>query len=306
MSIYLPIAGMAINIALASGVGFAVGFLSGMLGVGGGFLITPLLVVLGIPIDISVATGANHATATSASGLFAQWQRGNVDFKIGGLMLGGGVVGSLVGVQLLALLKQLGQMDFAISLCYVLLLGILGALMLAEGVQAMQRARRGQAPIARRRRHTWIQRLPLKTRFPRSKLYMSIVPPLVLGVLVGLLAAIMGVGGGFFAVPVMVYLLGMPTRIVVGTSLLLVLVTGALTTVLQAWQNHAVDIVLSLLLTIGGVIGAQLGTQAGGRLAGEQIRALLGLLVLSVSARIAWSLIVTPDELYAIDEARLQ
>ena len=306
MTIYLPIAGMAINLFLVTGVGFAVGFLSGMLGVGGGFLITPLLVMLGIPIDVAVATGANHAVATSASGSLAQWQRGNIDPKMAAFMLVGGVGGSLLGVQVLAWLKFIGQMDFAISLCYVLLLGVLGVLMLTEGTSAMIRARRGEQKTGRRGRHTFLHALPFKTRFPRSKLYMSVIPPLVLGFLVGLLSAIMGVGGGFFAVPVMVYVLGMPTRVVVGTSLLIVLATGALTTVLQAWQNQAVDIVLAAMLMVGGVAGAQLGTRAGNNLPGEQIRAMLGFLVLAVSLRIAYLLVAQPGEFYSIDVPRLR
>ncbi|MGE0629809.1 MAG: sulfite exporter TauE/SafE family protein [Hyphomicrobiaceae bacterium] len=306
MTVYLPIAGMAVNLFVITGVGFAVGFLSGMLGVGGGFLITPLLAVIGIPIDIAVATGANHAVATSASGAFAQWQRGNVDPKMALLMLFGGVFGSVLGVQLLAFLKQVGQMDFAISVCYVALLGVLGVLMLIEGTRTILRSRRGQQPTSRRNRHSWIHSLPVKTRFPRSKLYMSVIPPVALGGAVGLLSAIMGVGGGFFAVPVMVYLLGMPTRVVVGTSLLLVLATGAMTTVFHAWQNYSVDIVLALMLMVGGVAGAQLGTQAGSNLKGEQIRTLLGLLVLAVSLRIAWSLIATPSDLYSFTVPRLR
>ncbi len=306
MTVYLPIAGLAVNLFVITGVGFAVGFLSGMLGVGGGFLITPLLAVLGIPIDIAVATGANHAVATSASGTFAQWQRGNVDPKMGVLMLAGGIFGSVIGVFLLGYLKQIGQMDFAISVCYVVLLGVLGFLMLVEGTRAILRSRSGAAPVSRRRRHTWIHTLPIKTRFPRSKLYMSVIPPVALGAFVGLLSAIMGVGGGFFAVPVMVYVLGMPTRVVVGTSLLLVLATGAMTTIGQAWMNYSVDIILALMLMIGGVAGAQLGTQAGANMKGEQIRALLGLLVLAVSLRIAWSLIVTPSDPYTLDVPRVR
>ena len=306
MTVYLPIAGMAVNLFVMTGVGFAVGFLSGMLGVGGGFLITPLLVMLGIPIDVAVATGANHAVATSASGSLAQWQRGNVDIKMALLMLAGGIAGTVFGVRVLAYLKFVGQMDFAISLCYVLLLGVLGVLMLTEGTSAMIRARRGQQATTRRRRHGWIHTLPFKTRFPRSKLYMSVIPPVVLGFIVGLLSAIMGVGGGFFAVPVMVYLLGMPTRVVVGTSLLMVLATGGMTTVLQAWQNQAVDIVLAAMLMIGGVAGAQLGTRAGNNMPGEQIRAMLGFLVLAVSLRIAYSLVAEPSDLYSIDVPRLR
>ena len=304
--IYLPIAGMAANILLISGVGFAIGFLSGMFGVGGGFLITPLLVVLGIPIDVAVATGASAAVATSAAGALAQWRRRNVDIKMAMLQFGGSVAGAVVGVKLVGMLKTIGQVDFIISLLYVVMLGGVGILMLVEGTYSILRARGAVAPSARRSHHSWVHALPFKTRFKASKLYMSILPPVALGVLVGLLGAIMGVGGGFFAVPFMVYVFRMPTRVVVGTSLLVVLASSALTTVLQAAQNHAVDIVLAMLLSLGGVIGARLGSGAGQNLKGEQVRALLGLLVLSVSLRIGFGLIATPSDAYSIDVPRFQ
>lgn len=305
MPIYLPIAGMSVDMFVMTGVGFSVGFLSGLLGVGGGFLITPLLVVLGIPIDVAVATGANQAIATSASGTVAQWGRNNVDVKMGMLLFAGGIVGSVLGVWFIKYLKAIGQIDFVVSLCYVMMLGTVGSLMLIEGSRAMLRTRRGLETSSGRRRHTWVHNLPLKIRFPASKLYMSLLPPLMLGVLVGLLGALMGVGGGFFAVPVMVYVLGMPTRVVVGTSLLVVFTTSILTTVLQAWQNQSVDVVLATMLMLGGVFGAQLGARFGYGLKGEQIRALLGLLVLSVSIRIAIDLVAEPADLYTINSPRV-
>ena len=305
MSIYLPVAGQSINVLLICGIGFAVGYLSGMFGVGGGFLITPLLGVAGIPIDVAVATGANSAVATSAAGALAQWQRGNVDVKMGLLQFGGSILGSFAGVGFIGLLKGTGQIDVVISLLYVVLLGAVGLLMLVEGTVAILRERRGIAASGRRRRHTWVHNLPFKTRFAASKLYMSVIPPVALGFLVGLLGGIMGVGGGFFAVPVMVYVLGMPTRVVVGTSLVLVLSSSSLTTVLQAWQNHSVDIVLAAVLTAGGVVGAQLGTRASHHFKGEQIRALLGLLVVLVSFRIGISLVVSPADVYTISVPRL-
>jgi uncharacterized membrane protein YfcA len=305
VQIYLPIAGMSVDVLVMTGVGFAVGFLSGMLGVGGGFLITPLLVVLGIPIDVAVSTGANQAVATSASGTLAQYQRSNVDLKMGGLLILGGILGSVLGVRFLGFLKSVGQIDFVVSVCYVVLLGLVGILMLSEGARAILRARKGPVAGRPRNRHNWIHNLPLKTRFPSSRLYMSVLPVLVLGVLIGLLGGIMGVGGGFIAVPVMVYLFGMPTRVVVGTSLLQVLATSALTTVLQAWSNQSVDAVLATMLIGGGVIGAQFGTHAGHNLKGEQIRFLLGLLVLLVSLRIAYGLTITPTEPYLLDAPRL-
>lgn len=305
MPIYLPIAGMSVDLFVMTGVGLAVGFLSGLLGVGGGFLITPLLVFLGIPIDVAVATGANQAIATSASGTVAQWQRQNVDFKMGALLFAGGVVGSVAGVWIIKWLKVIGQIEFVISVCYVAMLGTVGALMLVEGSRAMLRARSGTVAPPARRHHYWVHNLPFRTRFPASKLYMSLIPPVLLGVLVGLLGAVMGVGGGFFAVPIMVYVLGMPTRVVIGTSLLVVFTTSMLTTVLQAWQNQSVDIVLALMLMLGGVFGAQLGARAGYGMKGEQIRALLGLLVLGVSIRIAYDLVAQPYEFYSITQPRM-
>ena len=304
MPIYLPVAGMSVDLFIMTGVGLTVGFLAGLLGVGGGFLVTPLLVVLGIPIDVAVSTGANQAVAASASGTLAQWQRGNVDLKMGGLLVAGGVIGALGGVYLLGFLKSVGQVDLIVSALYVVLLGTLGAMMLIEGALAALRGRLGVAPPRRSRHHNWVHSLPLRTRFPASKLYMSLIPPLALGMLVGLLGGIMGVGGGFVAVPIMVYLFGMSTRIVVGTSLLQVLATSMLTTVLQAWANQSVDVVLAGLLMLGGVVGAQLGARAGYNMKAEQLRALLGLLILAVSIRMAFDLVITPGSLYSIDTPR--
>ncbi|HXF53186.1 MAG TPA: sulfite exporter TauE/SafE family protein [Hyphomicrobiaceae bacterium] len=304
MPVYLPIAGMSVDLFLMTGVGAAIGFIAGMLGVGGGFLVTPLLAVLGIPTDVAVATGANQAVAASASGTLAQWQRGNIDLKMGALLIAGGVVGATAGVYLLRALRLIGQIDFVISVLYVALLGALGLLMLIEGARAALQARAGRPPVARLRRHTWLHSLPLKTRFPGSKLYMSLIPPVVLGVLVGLLGGVMGVGGGFFAVPVMVYLFGMPTRVVVGTSLLQVLATSVLTTVLQAWANQSVDVVLAAMLMLGGVVGAQFGARAGHNMRAEYLRALLGLLVVAVSMRIAVNLTIEPTSIYSLDVPR--
>jgi uncharacterized membrane protein YfcA len=295
---------MSVDLFVMTGVGYAVGFIAGMLGVGGGFLVTPLLAVLGIPIDVAVSTGANQAVAASASGTLAQWQRGNVDLKMGALLISGGVVGVTGGVYLLGFLRNVGQIDLVVSVLYVVLLGTLGLLMLAEGVRAAMRARAGTPPVGRVRRHIWLHNLPLKTRFPGSKLYMSLIPPLVLGAVVGLLGGIMGVGGGFVAVPVMVYVFGMPTRVVVGTSLLQVLATSVLTTVLQAWANQSVDVVLAVMLMLGGVVGAQFGARTGHNMRGEHIRALLGLLIVGVSVRIAIGLIVAPGDLYSLDVPR--
>lgn len=305
MPIYLPVAGMSVDVLVVSGVGLAIGFIAGMLGVGGGFLVTPLLVLLGIPIDVAVASGAAQAVATSISGTIAQWERGTVDQKMAALLLAGSFVGSLIGVQLLVALKATGQMDLVVSASYVLLLGVLGTLLLAEGARAIVRARTSVRIAVRRRRHTWVHGLPFQTRFRQSKLYMSMIPPVVLGLVVGVLGGVMGVGGGFFAVPFMVYVFAMPTRTVLGTSLLTVFATSVMTTLLQAWLNQAVDIVLAAILMSGGVLGVQLGLRAGSRLKSEELRAMLGLLVVATAIRMAFGLLVAPAEPYGLDPIQL-
>ena len=265
MFFHLSIAQLAVFVPAIVGAGLLVGFLSGLFGVGGGFLITPLLMFLGIPTDVAVATGANQAVATSASAAKAQWQLGNVDLKMGVLLLAGGGLGSLVGVNLVVVLRALGQIDLVISICYAVLLGILGLLMLIEGVNAMRQAKMPDgAPRKRSKSHyAWVHGLPLKTRFPRSKLYMSAIPPVLLGIVVGLLGAVMGVGGGFLLVPAMIYLLKMSTRVVIGTSLVQVLFVSSIATIMHATQNKTVDIELALMLIVGGVIGAQWGGEGG-------------------------------------------
>lgn len=301
MNLYLPIAEMSANVLLFAGMGAAVGFLSGMFGVGGGFLMTPLLIFSGIPPAVAVGTEAAQIVATSVSGAIAQWRRKNVDFKMGTVLLVGGVVGSAIGVQVVKILREAGQFDVFVALSYVIFLGIIGTLMMIESIRTMQRAKAGNAPPAHRPgQHNWVHRLPLKMRFHRSKLYISAIPPLALGVLVGFLAAIMGVGGGFIMVPAMIYLLRVPTSVVVGTSLFQIVFVTAATTILHATQNFAVDIVLALQLMIGGVIGAQIGAIAGEKLNGEQLRFLLAGLVLLVCLRVAWSLVANPGELYSI------
>ena len=304
MQFYLPIAELSVNIFIILGMGGAVGFLSGMFGVGGGFLMTPLLIFSGIPSAVAVATEANQIVATSVSGALAQWRRGNVDVKLGTVLLLGGITGSVVGVQLVKVLRELGQVDLIISLSYVTFLGIIGVLMLIESLNAVRKSKSG-APVAARHpgQHSWIHGLPFKMRFHRSKLYISAIPPLLLGAFVGLLAAIMGVGGGFVIVPAMIYLLKVPTNVVVGTSLFqIVFVTGA-TTILHATQNQTVDAVLAILLMIGGVIGAQFGVRAGQYLKGEQLRALLALMVLAVAVKLALGLVIEPSELFSIGPA---
>lgn len=302
MYFHLPIAQLAVFMPLVVGVGLAVGFLSGLFGVGGGFLITPLLMFLGIPTEVAVATGANQAVATSASAAKAQWQLGNVDLKMAGLLLAGGGAGSVVGVNFVTLLRTAGQIDLVISICYALLLGVLGLLMLVEGINAIRKSTVASGASSGRRRahYAWVHGLPFKMRFPRSKLYMSAIPPVVLGVIIGLLGAIMGVGGGFLLVPAMIYLLKMPTRVVIGTSLVQVLFVSGLATVMHAAQNKTVDVELALFLIIGGVIGAQWGARAGAKIKSEQLRALLGLLVLAVGLRFGVQLVMEPVELFSL------
>jgi len=279
-------------------MGGAVGFLSGVFGVGGGFLMTPLLIFIGIPPAVAVATEANQIVASSVSGVLAHWKRGNVDFKMGAALLFGGVIGSSLGVVLFTFLRDLGQLDLVIKLSYVVFLGIIGFLMLVESINAMRRSK-NQAP-PKRRTHNWMHGLPFKMRFRRSRLYISALMPISIGVLVGLLAAIMGVGGGFVMVPAMIYLLGMPTAVVVGTSLFQIIFVTANVTVLQAVNTQTVDVVLALLLLAGGVVGAQFGARVGVHLKGEQLRGLLALMVLAVCAKISYDLIVTPLDLYSL------
>lgn len=298
MQIYLPIAEISVNIFLILGLGGAVGFLSGVFGVGGGFLMTPLLIFNGIPPAVAVATEANQIVASSVSGVLAHWKRGNVDFKMGFALLFGGVIGSSLGVLLFTFLRNLGQLDMVIKLSYVVFLGIIGVLMLIESINTMRKSINQVAP--RRHSHNWMHGLPFKMRFRRSRLYISVLLPITIGALVGLLAAIMGVGGGFVIVPAMIYLLGMPTAVVVGTSLFQIIFVTANVTVLQAVNTQTVDVVLALLLLSGGVLGAQIGARVGVKLKGEQLRGLLALMVLMVCAKIGYDLMVTPSELFTL------
>jgi uncharacterized membrane protein YfcA len=301
MHIYLPIAEMSVNVALFLGMGGAVGFLSGLFGVGGGFLLTPLLIFMGVPTSVAVGTGAMQILASSVSGAMAQYQRKNVDVKLGAVLVAGGVVGSIIGVSLMKILRQAGQFDLFVSLSYVTFLGSVGALMLIESIGSIQKTRSGKPVSARKtRQHNWVHGLPFKMRFHRSKLYISAVPPAVIGAFVGFMAAIMGVGGGFVMVPALIYLLRVPTSVVIGTSLFQIVFVMAATTLLQAMENKAVDVVLALLLIVGGVVGAQFGAAAGGRLKGEQLRFMLAALVLLVCLRIGWDLMVRPTEIYSI------
>ena len=301
MEVYLPVAELSVNWAMILGMGAAVGFLSGMFGVGGGFLMTPLLVFYGIPPGIAVATQASHITASSLSGALAQWRRQGVDAKMGVMLLSGGVAGSAIGVYFFRVLQRLGQIELVVTASYVVLLGSIGGLMLNESIRAIRKTRTGESPAPTKPgMHSWIHGLPFKIRFRRSKLYISVIPPVVLGFLVGILTAIMGVGGGFIMVPAMIYLLRMPTNVVIGTSQFQILFVTAATTILHATSDQTVDIVLAFLLVIGGVVGVQLGVRVGSQMRGEQLRALLAVLVVGVALRLLIGLVATPGDIYSI------
>ena len=297
MHFYLPVAEVSVNLFLLLGIGGAVGVLSGLFGVGGGFLITPLLFFVGIPPAVAVATSANQIVASSVSALMAHVRRRGVDFWMGTVLLIGGLVGSAIGVQIFNYLKSLGQVDLFVNLCYVFFLGGIGSLMMVESIQAFIKSGK-QAP--KRRKHNWIHKLPFKVKFRVSGLYISVIPPLLVGALVGLLGAVMGVGGGFIMVPAMIYLLKIPTKVVVGTSLFQIIFVAAFNTMMHAITNHTVDMVLALLLLIGGVVGAQIGSRFGAKLRGEQLRILLAALVLGVGIKLGLDLRIEPSELYAL------
>jgi len=303
MEIYLPVAEMSVNWLVIIALGMGVGFLSGMFGVGGGFLMTPLLVFTGIPSTVAVATTLSHVTASSMSGALSQWRRQGIDFVMAGVMLAGGIFGTVAGVWLFALMRRQGQMDLIVALGYVLMLGSIGTIMLRESLATLRAHRSGITPSRRMVNRGWVQILPFKMRFRQSRLYISVIPPIIIGFVVGALSAIMGIGGGFIIVPAMIYILRMPTSVVMGTSLAQIIAVTALTTVLQATSNYAVDIILAGLLVIGGVVGAQLGVRAGARLRGEQLRLLLAMIVLTVAAGLAWQLVVRPADVYSLTEA---
>ena len=304
MYIYLPIAEVSMHIGIIIGLGGGVGFLSGLFGVGGGFLMTPLLIFFGIPPAVAVSTEANQIVASSVSGVLAHMRRGNVDFKMGGILMAGGVIGSSLGVALFSFLQSIGQIDLVIQLSYVVFLGIVGSLMLTESVRTIIRSRKPGAVRGKLHQHNWLHGLPLKMRFRRSKLYISAILPLALGAFVGILAAIMGVGGGFIMVPAMIYLLGMPTSVVVGTSLFQIIFVTANVTLLQSIQTQTVDFLLAGLLLFGAVIGAQFGSRAGALLRGEQLRGLLALMVLAVCIKIGYDLVVRPEDLLSVELLR--
>ena len=292
------------SIYLLLGLGGLVGFLSGMFGVGGGFLMTPLLIFIGIPPTVAVASEANQILASSISGGMAHFQKRGVDIRMGCVLLVGGLLGSAVGVQLYAVMREMGQIDLLISLCYVVFLGVIGLLMMIESIRAIH-ARQIGRPIPARRpgQHNWIHGLPFKMRFKVSHLYTSIIPPILIGFFVGVLAAIMGVGGGFIMVPAMIYLLRMPTNVVIGTSLFQIIFVSAAVTVMHAVKNQTVDVVLATILIIGGVVGAQIGARLGQKLRGEQLRALLALIVLGVGLKMLNDLLFMPTEIYSLSSS---
>jgi uncharacterized membrane protein YfcA len=300
LDIYLPIAEVSENVFVLLLLGGGVGFLSGLFGVGGGFLTTPLLIFIGIPPAIAVATGANQTLAASVSGTLSHWRKGNVDLKMGAVLVVGGLVGSVFGVWLFKLLRSLGQLELTISILYVIMLGSLGFLMVIESARSWIRRRNVAGAGRKLHQHTWLHGLPFKMRFAKSRLYVSALLPLGLGVFVGIMSAIMGVGGGFIMVPAMIYLLGMPTIVVVGTSLFQIIFVTTSVTFLQAVQNQTVDLVLALILLVGGVIGAEMGSRVSTRLMGEQLRALLGLLILIVGLKMFTDLTLPPADLYNV------
>ena len=304
MYLYLPIAEVSVNLFVIFGMGGVVGILSGMFGVGGGFLMTPLLIFYGIPPIVAVATEANQIVASSISGAFAHWRRKAVDFKMGTILLIGGIIGSFIGIELFVFLKNLGQIDLIISLSYVILLGSIGTLIFIEGMRSMI-AHRNETlvQVKKRKDRTWVHSLPMRIRFKKSGLYISIIPPIVIGIAVGIMASIMGVGGGFIMVPAMIYLLRMPTNVVIGTSLYQIIFVTSLVTILHAYENQTVDVMLAMILMSGGVVGAQIGAALGHKLKAEQLRFLLGILILAVCAKMLIELAIEPKDIYMITDA---
>ena len=301
MSIYLPIAEMNVNILLIIFIGMLVGGLSGLFGVGGGFLMTPLLIFLGIPPAVAVGTEAPHVLASSISGAIAHWRRRNVDIKMGFILLLGGIAGSTVGVNIFKILIGFGQIDLIIQLLFIFFLGLVGFSMLFESARTTIKKYRTTSTIRTKlHQHSWLHGLPFKMRFHRSKLYISTIPPILIGFVVGVLSAMMGVGGGFIMIPAMVYILGMSTNVVVGTSLFQIIFVTANSTFFQSYLNQTVDIVLASLMILGGVIGAQIGARLGTKFRAEYLRGALAFIVLMVCLKIFLDLTLTPNELFSL------
>jgi uncharacterized membrane protein YfcA len=301
MLIYLPIAEISVDPLILLAMGAGVGYLSGLLGVGGGFLMTPLLIFIGIPPAVAVGTQSNQLVGASVAGVLGHWRRGNVDVRMGLIMLAGGSIGTFFGVRLFALLRELGQIDLVISLAYIVVLGGVGGMMFVESLRSILRGRGGRVPARARMHHApWARAMPLKMRFPKSRLYISVQLPLGLGFIIGLLVAMLGIGGGFMLVPVMIYVLGMPASVVAGTSLFQIIFTTAIATFFQALVNQTVDVVLALVLLVGGVLGAQLGARAAGIIRGEQSRMILAVLVLLVAGKLLFDLVIPPSDPFAV------
>jgi len=298
MNIYLPIAEMSVNIFVILGLGGITGILSGMFGVGGGFLLTPFLIFIGVPPTVSVATSANQIIASSVSGFFAHWRRDNVDFKMGGFLLAGGIIGSTLGVSLFRWLTRIGQIDILISLFYILFLGAIGTLMANEVIRSVFNIARVPAPNPQPK---FASRLPFQVEFPRSKLVISAPLPIAIGFTIGVMVSLMGIGGGFLLIPAMIYILGMPTAVVIGTSLFQMIFITANVTFLQAITTQTVDILLAILLLTGSVIGAQFGTKLGAKLPAARLRALLAALVLVVATKMAIDLFAMPSNIFTVD-----
>jgi len=301
VQIYLPIADLPVNIFLILAMGLAVGFISGMFGIGGGFLMTPLLIFIGISPAVSVATVSSHIAASSASGAISYWRKKAIDVPLAVMLLAGGIVGTALGVWLFTLLRSADLLDLLIALAYVILLGAVGGLMIVEAIRAIARTYQGKPVVLRRPgSHTWIHGLPFKFRFKRSKIYVSAIPVWIIGLIIGFVGAIMGIGGAFLLVPMLIYFLRVPTATVIGTSTVLTLVTMGSATIMHATTNHLVDAMLALILMVGGVTGAQFGARAGLLMKPERLRLLLGILVLSVGLRFAIDLLAQPNELFSI------
>ncbi len=308
MEIYLPIAGMSINFFLILGIGGLVGFLSGLFGVGGGFLLTPLMMMIGIPPAVAAASDSNQIVAGASSGAFAHWRLGNVDFKMGLIILAGGVFGGTIGVQLVKVLRALGNFEFVMKVIYVLMLGLVGGAMFIESWRTIRRSRGavGDVPqeMGGNKLGMVFQKLPLKVHFHRSGIHTSAIFPFGIGTTVGIMAALLGVGGGFIMVPAMIYIIGMPTIAAIGTDLFQIVLTSANVTLQQAFVNKTVDLLLALILLFGSTIGAQFGAIAGRRLKGEQIRILLAIIVLILAVKIFFDLILTPSDLVSLAPAK--
>jgi uncharacterized membrane protein YfcA len=308
MDIYLPIAGMSINFFIILGAGGLVGFLSGLFGVGGGFLLTPLLMMVGIPPAVAAASDSNQIVAGASSGAFAHWRLGNVDFKMGLVILIGGIAGGTVGVQVVKYLRAMGNFEFVMKVVYVLMLGLVGGAMFIESWRTIRRSKKGDAAggeeMGGAKLGSIFQKLPLKMHFHRSGIHTTALFPFGIGATVGFMAALLGVGGGFIMVPAMIYIIGMPTIAAIGTDLFQIVLTSANVTLQQAWVNKTVDLLLALTLLFGSTIGAQFGAIAGRRMKGEQIRILLAIIVLILAVKIFFDLILTPSDLVSLAPAK--